>query len=150
MVSVRIANDDDLGAVAALRIAWLAETGETEDEASFRDRLANWWSREREHRLIFLAELDGAAVGMLNLMLFERMPSPGRPPTSWGYVGNVFVPRTHRAQGIGTAMMTELTAYADGIGLVRLVLSPSERSVSLYRRAGFGVADTLMVRKANE
>jgi hypothetical protein len=37
-------------------------------------------------------------------------------------------------------------AYADSEGLARLVLSPSERSVPFYERAGFGTATSLLVR----
>ena len=34
---------------------------------------------------------DGEPVGMLNLLEFTRMPTPGRRPGRWGYLGNAFV-----------------------------------------------------------
>jgi hypothetical protein len=39
-----------------------------------------------------------------------------------------------------------LIAYADENGFVRVVLSPTERSIPLYERTGFGPADALMLR----
>jgi predicted acetyltransferase len=36
--------------------------------------------------------------------------------------------------------------YADENGFARVVLSPTERSIPLYERAGFGPADALMLR----
>ena len=43
-------------------------------------------------------------------------------------------------------MLDACTSYADSHGFVRIVLSPSERSVPLYARAGFVPATSLMVR----
>lgn len=51
----------------------------------------------------------------------------------------------HRSGGTGTALVTALLAYAKKEGLVRVVLSPSERSVPFYERAGFHRADELML-----
>ncbi len=45
-----------------------------------------------------------------------------------------------------TALLATLLAYADERGFARVVLGPSERSVPFYGRAGFGPADTLLLR----
>jgi GNAT superfamily N-acetyltransferase len=82
---------------------------------------------------------------MLNLAVFERMPSPGRARSRWGYLGNAYVRPEWRSQGVGTALLTELLAYARSEGFVRIVLRPSERSIPFYRRAGFGPATPLML-----
>ena len=52
----------------------------------------------------------------------------------------------YRNEGIGGQLLRALLGYADEEGFVRVVLSPSERSVPFYERAGFGPADGLMVR----
>jgi hypothetical protein len=63
-------------------------------------------------------------MDVMNLVLFERMPWPGPDPGRWGYLAN-----------------------ADGHDFARVVLSPSQRSIPLYRRAGFGPADALLSRE---
>ena len=52
----------------------------------------------------------------------------------------------NRDGGLGTRMLAACTAYADERGFVRVVLSPSERSVPVYLRAGFEPATSLPVR----
>ena len=82
---------------------------------------------------------------MLNLVVFERMPSPGVPDSRWGYVGNAFVLETHRNAGIGGELLSAAIEYARAEGFVRVVLSPSPRSVPFYRRYGFEIAEELLV-----
>jgi GNAT superfamily N-acetyltransferase len=83
---------------------------------------------------------------MINLAIFERMPQPGRPPSHWGYLGNAFVLAGYRNQGIGSRLISALLGYADENGFARVVLSPSQRSIPFYQRAGFGPANGLMLR----
>ncbi len=145
MVEIRLALPADGPAVAALRAVWTVEwTGMVEDD-SYPARFADWWESEAGRRLTWLAWADGDPVGMMNLAVFERMPRPGRPPSRWGYLGNAFVLASHRSQGIGTALLAALLAYARAEGFVRIVLSPSERSIPLYERAGFGPATSLLL-----
>jgi len=83
---------------------------------------------------------------MMNLAIFERMPRPGHEPSRWGYLGNAFILEAYRNQGIGTRLLNAVLGYADENHLARVVLSPSDRSVPFYQRAGFGPADSLMLR----
>ena len=145
-VVIRQAEDADLAAVALLRRQWTQEQGGASDDPGFDERFAAWFARESSRRIIWLAEADGGLVGMMNLVVFERMPRPGRAPSRWGYLGNAFVLAAYRNQGIGGQLLSALLGYADEKGFVRVVLSPSERSVPLYERAGFGPADALMLR----
>ena len=143
---IRHADDNDLSAVTRLRREWTQEQeGETGDPA-FDERLASWFAHESERRIVWLAEVDGRPVGMMNLAVFERMPRPGRPPSRWGYLGNAFVLSAYRNRGIGTRLINTVLDYADGNGFVRVLLSPTCRSVSFYERAGFGPASALMLR----
>jgi GNAT superfamily N-acetyltransferase len=83
---------------------------------------------------------------MMNLAVFERMPRPGRPPSRWGYLGNAFVLAAYRNRGIGAQLIDAALDYADRNGFVRVVLSPTCRSVPFYERAGFGPASALLLR----
>ena len=116
------------------------------DDPDFERRFRQWHDAESSRRVTWLAEVDGDPVGMVSLAVFERMPRPGRPAGCWGYLGNAYVRAEHRGRGIGTALLSALLDYADARRLERVVLSPSPRSVPLYRRAGFGEADMLLAR----
>jgi len=91
---------------------------------------------------------------MASLVEYRRMPRPGRPDSSWGYVGNLFVLEEVRNRGIGSALLTAVVVAAEERGYARLVLSPSARAVPFFRRAGFiapdaaAGGDRLLVRPA--
>lgn len=147
-IMIRLAGAGDVARLAGLRRAAAAERdGAAAADDTFEDRFATWYESEsRAGRLTWLAEADGALVGMMNLAVFERMPRPGRDSGRWGYVGNAFVLPAYRDQGTGSRLLAAILRYADERGFARVVLSPSERSVPFYRRAGFGPADALLLR----
>jgi len=143
---IRIAGAADAAALAALRRAWTAEQDGSVGDEGFEARFLDWYERESARRVAWLAEAAGEAVGMMNLAVFERMPSPGRDAGSWGYLSNAFVLAAHRDQGIGSLLLRALLAYADDRDYVRVVLRPSARSVPFYGRLGFSASDSLLVR----
>jgi GNAT superfamily N-acetyltransferase len=142
---IRRAEDADLPAVAWLRRESAVEQDGDRADPSFEERFRAWYARESSRRIIWLAEVDGRPVGAMNLSVFERMPRPGLAPTRWGYLGNAFVLAAYRNQGVGGLLLDALLGYASENGFVRVVLSPSERSIPFYERAGFGPADALML-----
>jgi GNAT superfamily N-acetyltransferase len=148
-VTVRQAGAPDLAAIARLRrMSAQEQDGEQDgeqDDPGFEQAFASWFAREMSHRIFWLAEVDGQPVGSMNLMVFDRMPRPGRRPGGWGYLGNAFVLATQRNQGIGRLLLDAALAFAADHRFARVVLSPSERSIPFYRRAGFRSADELLV-----
>jgi len=145
-VVIRRAADADLVAIVRLRREWSQEQDGDREDPGFDERLADWFARESSHRITWLAEADRRPVGMMNLAIFERMPRPGRAPSRWGYLGNAFVRTEYRNQGIGRQLISTVLDYADENGFARVVLSPTERSIPFYQRAGFGPASALMLR----
>jgi GNAT superfamily N-acetyltransferase len=145
-ISVRVAGADDIPALAWLRRAWTDEGGAVTDDPGFEERFADWCAAEAGRRLIWVAEADGALVGMVNLAVFERMPRPGVADSRWGYLANAFVLAGYRDRGVGRLLVDALLDHARATGLVRVVLSPTERSVPFYERAGFGPADMLLAQ----
>jgi GNAT superfamily N-acetyltransferase len=148
----RATSDDDL-AIAALRRAWTEERaglGPIEDP-DFEPAYLEWAEVERSRRINWIAEVDGRAVGMLNLVLFTRMPRPvpeegPAPLGQWGYIANNFVLAEFRGLGIGSRMLDAAVSYADEHDFARIVLTPTEQSIPYYSRAGFVPATALMVR----
>lgn len=145
-VRVRRAEETDAPALARLRRLWTEEDGAPAGEPGFEERFATWLAGQRDLRVSFVAELGGEVIGMMHLAVFDRMPRPGRPDSRWGYLSNAFVLADHRDDGVGAALLDAVVGYARERDCVRVVLSPSERSVSFYRRAGFGPATMLMAR----
>lgn len=143
---IRMATMSDVPGLAALRRAWTAENGDDDADDEFEARFADWYERESARRVSWLAEVAGDLVGMMNLASFERMPAPGRDAATWGYLANAFVLRPYRDRGIGGRLLAALLAHADEHGYVRVVLSPSARSIPFYQRAGFTANNGLLVR----
>ena len=144
---VRRCQPDDGPHLAALRRAWVEENagGEVPDPG-YDEAYEAWWQREYDLRVSWMAEIDGRPVGMLNLCVFSRMPAPGRLHSQWGYLANLFVLAEHRDAGIGARLLSACLDHAREQRFVQVVLSPSQRSVPFYRRAGFRpAADDLMV-----
>jgi GNAT superfamily N-acetyltransferase len=151
VIEVRVATLGDRAAVARLRRTWTEESvGHPVDDPTFEERFEAWFARELDQRVTWLAYDAAEAVGMLNLLVFTRMPFPREPdserPTQWGYLANCFVLADHRNRGAGDALVAACTAYADEHGFARIVLSPSERSIPFYARSDFVPATSLMVR----
>jgi GNAT superfamily N-acetyltransferase len=150
-MTIRRATAADVGALAALRRAWVEEdAGPIDDGGAFERDVAHWYASEAARRLTWIATLGAEPVGMLNLVEFHRMPRPGRRASSWGYVSNVFVLAAHRSGGIGRELLEAAISTARERGYARLVLSPSERARPLYARVGFGAADELMLMPLDE
>lgn len=146
-MNVRLATPSDLDLLARLRATWTEENaGHPIDDPEYSDAFEAWYAAEQHQRVTWIGELDGRAVGMLNLLVFTRMPRPGIPVSRWGYLANFFVAADARNSGLGRLMLDACTEYADAHDFVRILLSPSERSVPLYARAGFGPATEVMIR----
>ena len=147
---IRRANHADLAAVIQLRREWTQEEDGGIADPDFEENLAAWFAREWSRRIMWLAEEGGRPVGMMNLAIYERMPRPGRALSCWGYLGNAFVVAAYRNRGIGSQLVSAAFNYADENGFARVVLSPTERSIPLYERAGFGPARALMLRTPSQ
>jgi GNAT superfamily N-acetyltransferase len=130
-VQVRPADLNDVDDLAQLRAAWREQSGTDEFVATFRE----WFLQEQTSRWWWIASDDRDAIGMINVKLFDRMPSPQRAPSRWGYLANLFVTAAHRGEGVGADLVGAAINRARAEGLVRLALSPSELSVPLYGRA---------------
>lgn len=132
---IRVARQDDQTAIAHLRALW---TG-VESDTLFRERLSEWLTVEGDRRTTWLAWVGQEPVGMASLFEYRRMPRPGRDDSRWGYLSNMFVRDEYRTRGIGSALLLAIIAWAEERAYARLVLSPSERAVRFYQRAGFVV-----------
>jgi GNAT superfamily N-acetyltransferase len=141
-VQPRSADMADIDELVRLRALWRG----VEPTSDFSSNFRRWFAAEQTSRHWWIAEDDRArAYGMVNVKMFERMPSPGQMASRWGYLANLFVDPEVRGGGIGGALVQAVIDFASAQRLVRLVLSPSMLSFPLYARLGFRPADELMV-----
>ena len=69
----------------------------------------------------------------------------GRPPSRWGYLGNLYVHPDHRRRGIATLLVEAVLAHAAVRGPNACIVHPNERSLTFWRRSAFGEASDLLV-----
>lgn len=139
-----VARVDEL---ALLRSRWDAEQGRLPSaDDPFPDDFRTWVTQQASSRRFWIASVAGDPVGMVNLLVFDRMPTTGKASGGWGYLCNMFVDLDHRNAGLGARLAEVLLDYADRTGLERVVLSPSERSRPFYGSLGFAPATNLLLR----
>jgi len=145
-VSVRVADDRDLPALARLRREWTAErTGGQVEDDHFDRSFAAWWRTELPRRTFWVAEAGTdrsgyTVVGSLNVVEIGNMPRPGARPGRWGYVGNAFVVASYSDRGVAAALLTAAVEHARARRYQRLVLRPTPSSTPFYLRHGFAPA----------
>src|ERR1700691_1309517 len=120
--TVRQGGDADLAAIMRLRRASAREQDGDQSDPGFEDAFTAWFARESSRRVFWLAEAAGEPIGSMNLMVFDRMPRPGRRAGGWGYLGNAFVLAAHRNQGIGGQLLGAVLGYAAERRFARVVL----------------------------
>ncbi|MGP8296745.1 GNAT family N-acetyltransferase [Streptomyces inhibens] len=140
-VHVRQARAADAPVLARLRWAFKQEDHQGDPSAPVRSvRQAEQWLQERlagGSWLAWVAESGGEICGHVFLHLVERVPEPYEDNTPVGYVTNFYVVPGHRNRGLGAALLEALQRHTRGGSMDVLIVWPSERSVPLYRRAGF-------------
>jgi len=137
--AVRPATPSDIPDLARLRWEWRAGEGRPLelDEEAFTAQFGPWLLDHWGTHMPFVAEADDAVVGIAWLSVVERVPGPDRMDRRSGLVQAVYVTPARRDDGTGGALVQALIDEAHRRALDYLAVHPSQRSFSLYRRAGF-------------
>lgn len=150
--TIRSAVPADAPALARLR--WEFRTGlaaAAEPEERFVARCAAWMEArlgERSAWRCWVAEDERGIAGQLWLERIEKIPNPVGEKEMHAYVTNVHVRDDQRGRGVGSQLLAAALREADAGGVDAVLLWPTERSRSLYRRHGFRDRGELMVRAA--
>jgi GNAT superfamily N-acetyltransferase len=139
MIEIRAATPADARALAELRWEFRAgKTPPTEAHETFVARRALWMSAELERGAwrAWVADESGRIIGQIWLQLLSKLPNPAAERERHAYVSNVYVTPTARG-GIGTRLLRTAIDWAAANDVDRVVLWPTARSRSLYRRHGF-------------
>ncbi len=140
MIAVRPARSADADALAALRWEFRGHRDLViESERDFLVRCATWMRHELDAASpwrVWVAEQDSRLVGQIWMQIFEKLPNPNGEGQRHAYVSNLFVQPAARG-GVGTRLLDAAIDHAVANGVDRILLWPSARSESLYRRRGF-------------
>jgi len=85
-------------------------------------------------------------VGNLWLELVEKLPNPGPEAERHAYITNVYAEEAARG-GAGRMLLDAALAWCRERGVDTVILWPSEKSRTLYQRAGFDVRNDLFALK---
>jgi GNAT superfamily N-acetyltransferase len=140
--TIRRATATDVSALAVLNHAWHEDGREDPRELTddYRRQFTDWYVDQCDSRLVWLAVLDGTAVGFVDVEVRTSPPRPRRPSIAWGYIESAYVRPEHRNLGIGRELLNAVLADADERALGAVFLHPTQDAVSLYERAGFAQA----------
>jgi GNAT superfamily N-acetyltransferase len=147
--SVEPATADDLPDLARLRWELYAEQdGETMETAdAYRERFASFAAEAlaSDTWRAWVARDEDRLVAAMWLQTVRRVPVPGKRAGPIGYLTNVYVEPSHRNAGLGARMLDRVTAWCRDEGFSLVIVWPTERSRSFYRRGGFGRPDEPLV-----
>jgi ribosomal protein S18 acetylase RimI-like enzyme len=146
MVEIRRATAGDADELARLRWDFRVEQGTPVSRTfeafagEFRSFATDVLADEAAWRA-WVAEDAGRSVGCVWLQFVEKIPHPSRD--RWerpiAYVTNVYVEPSLRDEGLGARLLAAAMSYAREREAAEAIVWPTPRSVSFYRRAGFGV-----------
>lgn len=150
-MNVRLAQSQDIEQLVRLRRDFtLKDDPEAEIVDGYEARCRTFLERALSDKRwrIFVAEAGGEVVSHAYVELVDRVPRPTPEAPQWGYVTNVYTVPAQRGHGIGAAVLSNVTAWADHAALELLIVWPSDESRSFYARHGFSDADQPMIRPA--
>ena len=150
--SVGFATTDDVPELARLRWQlYVEQDGEpAESPEEYRERFARFAGSALASdawRSWVARDGDRLAAAMW-LHTVPRIPVPGKRAGPIGYMTNVYVEPSHRNAGLGAEMLDQITAWCRSEGFSTVIVWPTERSRSFYRRGGFGRPEEPLVLDA--
>lgn len=147
MIEIRRADSQDVAQLAALRREYGTEMHSLQADADpgFEHRFLAWHERTKQSCVSWIATADAHAVGLLSLIVIPRMPNPDRHTGQLAYLPFLYVRPNHRNSGIGRRLLDAAFDHARKNDVAKIILRPTDQAVSLYRRAGFRMADDHLV-----
>ena len=144
-IVVRAATREDADELARLRWDFRVEHGTPvtrafeEFASEFRAFVTDALAEGASWRA-WVAQADGRLVGCIWVQLVEKVPHPsrGRWERPIAYVTNAYVEPDLRDAGLGARLLDTAMTFAREQRMSAAIVWPTPRSVSFYRRAGFG------------
>ena len=135
-IVVRRAKPDDLDAIRRIYNEGIEDRVATLDtDPKSHDEIACWWTEHDDPFVIVVALEGDAVVGWASLNRYSRRCAHSAIADL-----SVYVTRSRRGRGIGTALLGGLEAHARNGGFHKIVLhalDDNEHGKRLYRRSGY-------------
>jgi L-amino acid N-acyltransferase YncA len=133
--SVRPAREGDAGAICAIYNEGIEDRATLETGRRTVDERRSWLAARDARHPVIVVESDGVVIGWASLNVFNARDA-------YRHVADisVYVARSSRGEGAGTALLQHLIGLGREIGFHKLVLAGfpwNAASVALYLRLGF-------------
>ena len=138
-VIIRLARSSDAQSVTAL----LLELGCTVEGSQVRERLSRLEGSISDR--VFLAEIDGRAVGLLGMHI-----APLLHRDSFGRITALIVTQEHRGHGIGSRLLAAGEEWALSQGCTQIELNSGEQHApahAFYESHGYRSDDRRLVKE---
>ena len=152
MIEVRAATPADAAALAELR--WEFRAGRepaVESRDAFVERCTVWMRTQLAAGSpwrAWVADQDRRVVGHVWMHTIDKVPNPNGDRERHAYVSNLYVLPAARG-GTGTRLLETALDWAKANGVDYVVLSPTERSRTLYARYGFSASGVFLNRSCS-
>ncbi|NMP23127.1 GNAT family N-acetyltransferase [Sulfobacillus harzensis] len=148
-IILRQALGGDVSSLAEMRQAYFHEETGKPGPSDFPTRMADHVRQVlgSSNEPIFVAEVEGCLASCIWVKVTVKVPWPEPFEASWAYVTNVYTRPEFRGQGIGTALLEHVQAWAKRQpGLEFLILWPSDNSAQWYQRMGFESTEAVVYK----
>lgn len=141
-LTIRQANLDDLDALVQLRLEFLREAGNLQNDtptADLAESIRQYLTRNLAtgEFVAWVAQVNNNIVGTSGVVFFERPPVYGNLSGLEAYVMNIFIVPNWRGKGIATALMGEIISFVKQTEAKRIWLHTSADGKHLYEKFGF-------------
>lgn len=141
MANIRRAEVSDIDSLTRLRVEFLRETGQLDEDhcAEVGEATRAYFARAlpAAEFVGFIAEDGEEIVGTSGLLFIQRPPSQRNLGGREAYVLNMYTRPAWRRRGIASRLLAEVIAFARNAGVGRLLLHASSDGRGIYERAGF-------------
>jgi GNAT superfamily N-acetyltransferase len=151
----RMATGEDLTQLAELRWDFRMEGGDELPAVSKEEFIAACTDFLKRglasgYHVYWIAEKNGEIVSQIFVHKIDMVPRPCKIRDQFGYITNNYTKPPYRNKGSGSELMKSVLAWAKAEDLELLIVYPSERAVSFYRRAGFDMENDVMELRLRE
>jgi GNAT superfamily N-acetyltransferase len=147
IVYYRRATAQDAEALAALRMAFLAEVSGAGEDAALQKTIQDYFARAipEDEIFVFVAVAEGKIIATSGLIFHVHAPSNRNPTGREAYIMNMYTMPQWRKRGIATRLLQMLIDHCRQSDCAKISLHVAQSAVrSLYEKAGFSPIETEM------
>lgn len=147
-VKIRLAKKSDIKALCHLRYHLYSEDGEATFSLKSYIKSASkvFLQSFNKKWLHIVVEIRGELVGCASIYKITTLPRPYKSKRDFGYLTNAYVKPEYRNKKIGSKILKEVIKYSKKNGFESIIVWPSDKAKSLYKRAGFSQTELSEIR----